>query len=199
MRSSGSTSRTNSVTDDRSSSGRRGLDDRLTCLVSVTRGPSWMGSSAFLRRPTLCSPVIVPPSEMASSMISVNASATCSFAVSSVASKTMVGCVTLFQRREPPRHNHALRDDGGDRARGDLSRSTDVARNLRLVTRAALANVYPHRTWPFSPAAIVPRSRSSRSGIESKAQNPRDTVATRIFIQGFIGWLQTVGNETSFS
>ena len=45
---------------------------------------------AFLRRPTPCSPVIVRPSEMASSVISVNASAAGSFAASSVASKTMV-------------------------------------------------------------------------------------------------------------
>ena len=37
------------------------------------------------------------------------------------------------------------------------------------------------------------------NGIESKAQNPRDIVATRIFIQGFIGWLQTVRNETNLS
>ena len=67
----------------------------LTCFGQLGDLGAELGGKqrAFLRRPTPCSLVIVPPSEMASSMISVNASAARSFAASSVASKTMVGCV----------------------------------------------------------------------------------------------------------
>ena len=43
-------------------------------VSAITSGPSWAGSSALLSRPTPCSPVIVPPSAIASSMISPKAS-----------------------------------------------------------------------------------------------------------------------------
>ena len=41
-----------------------------------------------------------------------------------------------------------------------------------------------HRAWP---SALVRRP----------PHGPRDTVATRIFIEGFIGWLQTVRKEVA--
>jgi hypothetical protein len=45
----------------------------ILCERAITSGPSCAGRAVFLARPTPCSPVIVPPSSIASCMISVKA------------------------------------------------------------------------------------------------------------------------------